>query len=275
MDVFSFNKNLPIKNGGLTMKGRTIKEIGDLLTSSELAEEYLLELKKDKRKGVHKLIEKYEKDLEKNKQLRQNFEEMLVYERIQLSEGKRWIAGMDEAGRGPLAGPVVAAAVVLPEDFYLPGLNDSKQLKAKTREYFFDAIKNGAICYGIGIINNEEVDHLNIYQATKMGMMEAIHQLDPAPEHILIDAVKLNGLPCSSEAIVKGDQKSVSIAAASVLAKVTRDRIMGSIHKEYPAYNFAANMGYGTKSHMEAINTHGITPYHRRSFAPVKHVNDK
>ncbi|SFB20590.1 RNase HII [Lentibacillus halodurans] len=171
--------------------------------------------------------------------------------------------------RGPLAGPVVAAAVILPREFKLLGLNDSKQLNEETRNEYFTIIKNEAVSYGISMIDNQKIDQVNIYEATKLAMYNAIWQLNPAPDHILIDAVSLDQLSCTSESITKGDQESISIAAASILAKVTRDNLMKEIHKDYPAYGFASNMGYGTKQHLDTLTEQGVSPYHRKSFSPV------
>ncbi|MDL4840045.1 ribonuclease HII [Aquibacillus rhizosphaerae] len=247
-------------------KQQTIAEINYLFKNDRLTDEQLTYLKLDERTGVKKLIEKYERKIQKKEQQREQFEKMLTYERTQYRQGKTWIAGIDEAGRGPLAGPVVAAAVILHKDFYLPGLNDSKQLSKKKRDEFYSIITQEAVSFGVGIIHNQEIDQINIYNATKKAMKKSIQQLNPFPDHILIDAVPLEDVLCTSESIVKGDQKSISIAAASVIAKVTRDNLMESLHERYPNYNFASNMGYGTKDHISAIETHGLTDYHRKSF---------
>ncbi|WP_186577488.1 ribonuclease HII [Aquibacillus kalidii] len=255
-------------------KQLTIAQVSEMISDSKLSADELLQLKQDKRIGVKKLVEKYERQQELEKLEKEKFVEMMTFEQARYLMGDNYIAGIDEAGRGPLAGPVVAAAVILTEDFYLAGLNDSKQLNKRKRDYFFDYIKTNAFSYGIGIIHNNEIDSINILQATKKAMKSAIQQLDPIPDHILVDAVKLDELPCTSESIIKGDQKSVSIAAASILAKVTRDRLMEELDKEYPMYQFASNMGYGTKDHLLAIEKYGITPYHRRTFAPVSNYSN-
>ncbi|WP_164669012.1 ribonuclease HII [Virgibacillus doumboii] len=254
------------------MEKQSIAVIKQLFESEKLDETYIKELKSDERKGVQKLIEQYERKKLKEKALEENFLRMSQYEQRSYANGCQYIAGMDEAGRGPLAGPVVAAAVILPRDFKLLGLNDSKQLNEETREKFFTIIKEKAVSYGISIIDNQKIDQVNIYEATKLAMFNTIRQLDPAPDHILIDAVSLNRLPCTSEAITKGDQKSISIAAASILAKVTRDNLMNDLDKEYPAYGFASNMGYGTKQHLDMLTEQGISPYHRKSYAPVRNA---
>lgn len=250
-------------------KERTVTEIKDLLLEQSISSEEIMALKSDSRVGVKKLVEQYEKKLAKEQLDRQKFAEMTYYEQQQYAVGNIYVAGIDEAGRGPLAGPVVAAAVVLPKDFYLAGLNDSKQIQKIQRENFYSEIINHAVSYGIGMIHNDEIDSINIYQATKKAMKKAIQLLEPIPDHVLIDAVPLEQLPCTSESIVKGDQKSVSIAAASILAKVTRDRWMAEVHEAYPMYNFISNKGYGTKEHLDAIKQYGVCPYHRTSFEPI------
>src|SRR5699024_495880 len=186
------------------------------------------------------------------------FNEMMYYERNAIKKGKQFIAGVDEAGRGPLAGPVVAAAVILPPGVPFIGLDDSKQLTESQREYFFKRIKEEAISYSVHIVSNKQIDEMNILQATKRAMYKAIDGLDQSPDHILIDAVPLPKLTCTSEVIIKGDANSTSIAAASVLAKVTRDHIMREIDTEYPAYDFRSNMGYGTKKHIESLQKFGV-----------------
>lgn len=251
------------------MEKQSISAIKQLLKEGSITDEALAKLRLDKRKGIQTLLKSYDAKLKKQADLLRKFRSMSYYENENRKRGCKYIAGMDEAGRGPLAGPVVAAAVILPEDFVLLGLNDSKQLTPTVRDQFYEIITAKAVSYGIGIVENKEIDRQNIYQATKIAMHQAVDQLHVQPDHILIDAVHLDGLPCTSEAFPKGDQKSVSIAAASILAKVTRDRIMSQIHKEYPVYSFASNMGYGTKEHIAAIKAYGISPYHRLSFAPV------
>lgn len=190
------------------------------------------------------------------------------YEKALYEKGINLIAGVDEVGRGPLVGPVVAAAVILPKNYTLEGLTDSKKLSEKKREYFYDIIKKDAISIGVGIISNEKIDEVNIYEATKLAMYDAINNLDPAPEHILIDAMKLQ--LDNTTSIIKGDIKSISISAASVIAKVTRDRMMDELDKEYPMYNFKKNKGYPTKDHIKAIEEYGIISLHRKSYSPVK-----
>ncbi|WP_188454406.1 ribonuclease HII [Virgibacillus oceani] len=254
------------------MKNKSIAALKQLFVSGDINDNYVNELKSDERKGVQALIKSYESKKRKELELNKKFINMSNYEQKGYQNGCNHIAGIDEAGRGPLAGPVVAAAVILPRDFKLLGLDDSKQLNEATRNKFFDIIKRDAVSYGISIISNQKIDALNIFEATKLAMRDCLNQLDPQPDHVLIDAVQLDRLSCTHEAITKGDQKSISIAAASILAKVTRDRIMKDIHSKFPAYDFSSNMGYGTKHHMDMLSQHGITPYHRRSFAPVRNA---
>lgn len=190
------------------------------------------------------------------------------YERDLREKGISLIAGVDEVGRGPLVGPVVAACVILPEHFDLPGLTDSKKLSEKKREALYPLIKEQAISYGIGVIGPDVIDEVNIYEATKLAMIEAIQNCKVKPEHVLIDAMKLS-LEMPSTSIIKGDLKSVTISAASVLAKVTRDRMLYEMDLVHPEYDFKHNKGYPTKKHLEAIAKYGILEEHRRSFGPV------
>lgn len=195
------------------------------------------------------------------------------YEHDLWSKGINLIAGVDEVGRGPLIGPVVASAVILPHDFYLEGLTDSKKLSEKKRELFYQIIKEKAISIGIGIISEKRIDEINIYEATKEAMIMAINNLEPKPDHILIDAMPLE-LSIPTTSIIKGDYLSVSISAASVIAKVTRDHMLYEMDKEYPMYDLKNNKGYGTKKHLEAIKKYGITKYHRLSYKPVSLYKD-
>lgn len=198
-------------------------------------------------------------------------DEILKYENELYEQKIDLIAGVDEVGRGPLVGPVVAAAVILPKGFYQEGLTDSKKLTEKKRNFFYNVIMEKAISIGIGIIDNEIIDKVNIYQATKLAMYEAINNLKIKPKHVLIDAMKLD-LNINSTSIIKGDEKSLSIASASIIAKVTRDNIMYKLDKKYPMYDFKNNKGYPTKSHIEALEKYGLLKEHRRSFKPVKSI---
>ena len=206
--------------------------------------------------------------------LREKLQTMQVYERDLRAAGKRCIAGVDEVGRGPLAGPVVAACVVLPEDFDVLGVDDSKKLSEKKREQLYDAILSEALAYGIGMQDNASIDEINILEATKEAMRCAIIEAEQrlrektgcGIDHILIDALTLREIAIPQTGIIKGDSASLSIAAASILAKVTRDRMMVEYDSIYPGYAFAKNKGYGTKAHYEGLQAQGMTPIHRRSF---------
>jgi len=201
-------------------------------------------------------------------------EDLYKYENELYNSGIEYIGGVDEVGRGPLIGSVVAACVVLPKDFVLEGLNDSKKLSEKKRDEYFKIIKEKAIAIGIGIVDEKKIDEINIYESTKIAMKEAIKNTNIKLEHVLIDAMPLEiDIPTTS--IIKGDSKSISIAAASVIAKVTRDKMMYDLDKKYPMYDLAHNKGYGTKKHIEAIKEYGITKYHRLSFKPVSDYKDK
>ena len=196
------------------------------------------------------------------------------YERELKKEGYKLIGGVDEVGRGPLVGPVVAACVILPDKFNLDGLTDSKKLSEEKRNYFFEEIKKQAISYGIGIIDEKKIDEVNIYEATKLAMKEAINNCKIKPDYVLTDAMKLD-LDVPMTPIIKGDLKSITISAASVIAKVTRDRMMYELDKEYPMYDFKNNVGYPTKKHLEAINKYGIIKEHRKSYGPVREYLEK
>jgi len=193
----------------------------------------------------------------------------LYYEGRARAEGYFRIAGLDEAGRGPLAGPVVAAAVVLPEGLLIPGLNDSKQVPEPERERLFEMILTKAECYGIGIVDERTIDDVNILQATIIAMERAFEQLVPRPDYLLIDALILKRIQLPQNPLIKGDCRSHSIAAASILAKVTRDRLMLALHEKYPQYNFQKHKGYGTREHMALIREHGPCEAHRKTFNPV------
>ena len=201
-------------------------------------------------------------------------EDLYKYEKELYAKGLNLIGGVDEVGRGPLIGSVVAACVVLPKDFVLEGLTDSKKLSEKKRNLFYDIIREKAIAVGIGVVDEKKIDEVNIYEATKIAMKEAIKNTNIELEHVLIDAMPLDiNVPTTS--IIKGDAKSISIAAASVIAKVTRDKMMYELDKKYPMYDLKNNKGYGTKKHLEAIKKYGITKYHRLTFKPVSNYKDK
>ena len=196
------------------------------------------------------------------------------YERELYQKGINYIGGIDEVGRGPLIGPVVAACVVLPKDLYIEGLTDSKKIYEKKRDYYYEVICEKAIAIGIGVVDEKRIDEINIYEATKEAMLLAIKNTNIKMEHILIDAMPLDiDIPHTS--IIKGDLKSLTISASSVIAKVTRDKMMYELDKIYPMYDLKNNKGYGTKKHIEAIKKYGITKYHRLSFNPVSDYKDK
>jgi len=208
---------------------------------------------------------------ERLEKLKQKLVEMSAYEMVLYNEGNmmgtvKYIAGVDEVGRGPLAGPVVAAAVILPRDFDILGIDDSKKLSEKRREELYDEIKKYAIAYSTGLVDNKCIDDINILEATKAAMTSAVGGLGTKPDHILIDALTLKNVYKPQTGIIKGDSKSISIAAASILAKVTRDRIMVAYHDEYPFYAFDSNKGYGTAAHYEGIDKYGLCPLHRKTF---------
>lgn len=193
---------------------------------------------------------------------------MLEYENELYDKGYKLICGIDEVGRGPLLGPVVTSAVILPVGYYNPEIKDSKKLSEKKREKLFDIITKDAISIGIGIVDEKKIDEINIYESTKVAMKMAIDNLSIKPDYVLIDAMKLD-IDIPSNSIIKGDAKSESIAAASIIAKVTRDRMIDEIDKEYPMYDLKNNKGYGTKKHLEALKEYGPCKYHRYSYSPV------
>ena len=248
----------------------TIKEIKErLATIDDLDHPLFEELILDGRAGVQAAISKRKRELQKQVDEDLRLEKMLAYEKELYTQGIHLIAGVDEVGRGPLAGPVVAAAVILPKACKIPGLNDSKKIPKSKHKEIYEAVLQNAIAIGIGIKDNQVIDQVNIYEATKLAMMEAIGQLEPQPQHLLIDAMRLD-LPIPQTSIIKGDANSLSIAAASIVAKVTRDQMMEEFDKEYPGYDFAQNAGYGTAKHLAGLDKLGVTPIHRRSFEPVK-----
>ena len=248
----------------------TIKEVKERLAMiDELDHPLFEELILDGRAGVQAAISKRKRELQKQVDEDLRLEKMLAYEKELYAQGIDLIAGVDEVGRGPLAGPVVAAAVILPENCKIPGLNDSKKIPKSKHKEIYEAVLQNAVAIGIGVKDNHVIDQVNIYEATKLAMMEAIGQLEPQPQHLLIDAMKLD-LPIPQTSIIKGDANSLSIAAASIVAKVTRDQMMEEFDKEYPGYDFAQNAGYGTAKHLAGLDKLGVTPIHRRSFEPVK-----
>lgn len=252
----------------------TIKEIKECLTTIDRLDHPLFEeLIADGRAGVQAAISKRKRELQKQVEEDLRLEKMLAYEKELYAQGIQLIAGVDEVGRGPLAGPVVAAAVILPENCKILGLNDSKKIPKSKHQAIYQAVLDQALSVGIGVKDNQVIDQVNIYEATKLAMLEAIQELDQQPQHLLIDAMKLD-VPISQTSIIKGDANSLSIAAASIVAKVTRDQMMAEYDQEYPGYDFGQNAGYGTTKHLEGLEKHGVTPIHRRSFEPIKSMTD-
>lgn len=220
--------------------------------------------REDERSGVKNLVAKYDKYYEAFLAEKERTENMKIYERKY--SDYLYICGIDEAGRGPLAGPVVAGAVILPKDCNILYINDSKKLTEKKREELYGVITENAVAYGVGIVNHERIDEINILQATYEAMRAAISKLSVAPDLLLNDAVKIPDISVKQVPIIKGDAKSISIAAASILAKVTRDQMMKEYAKLYPEYGFEEHKGYGSVSHIEAIRKYGPSPIHRRTF---------
>ncbi|HEP1843426.1 TPA: ribonuclease HII [Streptococcus suis] len=248
----------------------TIKEVTALLAQVDsLDSPVWADLAQDERAGVQAAIKKRRKELEKEAAEDARLEAMISYERALYENGVECIAGIDEVGRGPLAGPVVAAAVILPKGCKIRYLNDSKKIPKSKHEAIYQEVMERAVAVGVGIKDAAVIDQVNIYEATKLAMLEALGQLSQEPEHLLIDAMKLD-TPIPQTSIIKGDANSLSIAAASIVAKVTRDKMMADYDKEFSGYGFAKNAGYGTSEHLEGLNQLGITPIHRKSFEPIK-----
>lgn len=243
-----------------------IGEIRDLLQAAEdqMLPDFIARFESDERSGVKQLVQRAQKRLDALEKERERLMAMHQYE--EQYKDCQAICGIDEAGRGPLAGPVVAAAVILPKNCEILYLNDSKQLSAKKRELLYDEIMEKAVSVGVGYATPQRIDEINILQATYEAMRQAVNKLSVCPDILLNDAVRIPRLFLQQVPIVKGDAKSVSIAAASIIAKVTRDRLMMEYDKAMPQYHFAANKGYGSAEHIEALAVYGASPIHRRSF---------
>lgn len=248
------------------MEERKIGQIKEELKAATEAmlPSFIMAYESDERSGVIKLVEQAKKRLQKLEEERKRIWKLQEYER---KYGQyTYICGIDEVGRGPLAGPVVAGAVILPKDCDILYINDSKKLTAAKREELYDEIMEKAVAAGIGMVSPQRIDEINILQATYEAMRQAVNKLSVCPDILLNDAVRIPGLSMQQVPIVKGDSKSVSIAAASIIAKVTRDRLMMEYDKAMPQYHFAANKGYGSAEHIEALAVYGASPIHRRSF---------
>ena len=248
------------------MEERKIGQIKEELKAATEAmlPSFIMAYESDERSGVIKLVEQAKKRLQKLEEERKRIWKLQEYER---KYGQyTYICGIDEVGRGPLAGPVVAGAVILPKDCDILYINDSKKLTAAKREELYDEIMEKAVAAGIGMVSPQRIDEINILQATYEAMREAISKLEPAPDILLNDAVTIPGVAIRQGPIIKGDAKSISIGAASIVAKVTRDRLMVEYDKIMPGYGFAANKGYGSAEHIAALKKYGPTPIHRRSF---------
>ena len=245
---------------------KKISDIRNELTAADESElpVFVGRYGQDERSGVKALVAKAKKRMEALEKEKQRIEVMKQYEREYAACG--YICGIDEAGRGPLAGPVVAGAVILPSNCNILYLNDSKQLSAKKREELFEVIMREAVAVGVGCVSHERIDEINILQATYEAMREAVGKLSVKPDLLLNDAVTIPEITIRQVPIIKGDAKSASIAAASIVAKVTRDRLMVQYDEQYPQYGFASNMGYGAAAHIEALKKYGATPIHRRTF---------
>lgn len=250
-------------------KKRTIAAFKELFQQEYVDESLLAEAEHDERAGVRQLATKYRTRLAKQEAEKERFRQMFAYENKLAERGCQLIAGVDEAGRGPLAGPVAIGACILPKDCFLEKLNDSKKLSEKQRDILYDQITACAIAWKVIFVSEEEIDTKNIYQATVDGMYRAIEELSVRPDGVLIDAVPLPKLTHPNESLIKGDAKSASIAAASILAKVSRDRLMMQYDQEYPMYGFAKHKGYGTAEHVAAIQKYGACPIHRKTFEPI------
>ncbi|MCX7746525.1 MAG: ribonuclease HII [Clostridia bacterium] len=245
-----------------------IKDIENELKDMEVgaALNYLKRLQESEGMILKKLIEKYAKKVSSYQEEQKRFNNMCLFEKEAFSNGVQWIAGIDEAGRGPLAGPVVAAAVIFPKDVFIHGLNDSKKVSPKKRDSLYDEIIEKAIAVGVGIVDSTTIDEINILNAAKKAMSIAVEHLEVKPELLLIDAERLPEVPIEQTSIIGGDRLSISIAAASIIAKVTRDKMITEMDDQYPEYGFAKHKGYGTKEHIDAIKKFGICPIHRISF---------
>lgn len=249
---------------------RTVKEITDALHEAKVYASWMKDIEKDERAGVQKAWKQWNSRREKEKKKLEEHERKVQFDRSFLSTDAELLVGLDEAGRGPLAGPVVTAAVILPKNCEpFVGINDSKQLSKKVREEFAQIIKAHALAYSIHFQSAQVIDEINIYEATKQSMKACVANLKIRPDFCIVDALVLP-IDIPQQSIIKGDAKSLSIAAASILAKNARDEYMEKLHLEYPEYGFDQNAGYGTKQHLDALEKYGPMKEHRKSFEPIK-----
>lgn len=253
----------------------TIKEIKEALSKELHWQDWMNDIEKDERDGVKKALKSWKIQFEKRQKIMDEHQAKLAFDASYRSHQEAYIAGTDEAGRGPLAGPVVTAAVILPVDCpELLGLNDSKQLSAEKRQGFMKLVEKHALATYIHFQFEEAIDELNIYEATRQSMKASIEGLKIKPDFVLADAMTLD-IDIPQDSIIKGDAKSLAIAAASILAKTARDHYMEEMDEKYPGYGFSQHAGYGTKQHLSAIDTLGVTPIHRKTFEPIKSILKK
>ena len=251
---------------------KTIKEISEMLKQTSNPEPWMKKLEEDHRSGVKNELQRWYRNYNKKQQLEEMLLEKINFDAMYKTAENTLVAGVDEAGRGPLAGPVVCATVILPNEApQLLGLNDSKKLSVQERNRLASIIKEIAISYSIHIQSAERIDQINIYAATRESMEMAVTNLHIQPDIVLADAMKLQ-LSCRTVSIIKGDAQSLAIAAASILAKTTRDQLMDGLHEEFPMYNFKKNVGYGTEEHVAALRLYGPCKHHRKTFEPVKTI---
>ncbi|WP_438317549.1 ribonuclease HII [Sporosarcina sp. FA9] len=254
---------------------KTIKEITEQLQSTKEPEPWMLELLEDSRAGVKSALKRWQRQYDKNELIKNAHTTKMAFDRSFVHSEEDLVAGVDEAGRGPLAGPVVTAAVILPADTReLIGLDDSKAISKHNRERFAEIIKRIAIDYSVHIQPATTIDTMNIYAATRDSMEQAVNELTVSPHFVIVDAMSLT-ITCPTASVIKGDAKSLAVAAASILAKTSRDAIMDDLHNAFPMYHFINNSGYGTAQHLEALETYGPCEHHRRSFEPIKSMTSE
>ena len=250
----------------------TVKEIEEKLKNEDEPTLWMNDLENDHRTGVHKALTRWKRKYELKELVIQEHQEKVSFDRSYAPFVNAFLAGVDEAGRGPLAGPVVTAAVILPEETPdLVGLDDSKTISKEKREQLAMKIRQVAIAYSIHIQSADKIDELNIYEATRASMEKAVTELSVQPDFVIADAMSLNTI-CQTASVIKADAKSLAVAAASILAKTTRDSIMDTVHNDFPQYNFKKNAGYGTAEHLLALREYGPCEHHRKTFEPVKSI---